>query len=58
MQSTTIASNRFGLGGRPTDQALADPKRWLLQQLDRFEPRPQALAQVPQRADVVSQLGD
>src|SRR6478672_5642999 len=58
MQSTTIARNRFGLGGRPTDQALADPKRWLLQQLDRFEPRPQALAQVPQRADVVSQLGD
>ena len=58
MQSTTIARNRFGLGARPTDQQLADPKRWLLQQLQHFEPRPQALAEVPARANVVAQLGD
>jgi uncharacterized protein (DUF1800 family) len=58
MQSTTIALNRFGLGARPDDQPLADPKRWLLQQLDRFEPRTQAFAQVPDRAQVVEQLGD
>ena len=58
MQATTIALNRFGLGARPNDQPPADPKRWLLQQLDRFEPRPQALAQVPARANVVAQLGD
>src|SRR5690349_21455975 len=58
MQSTTIARNRFGLGARATDQPLADPKRWLLQQLDHFDPRPKALAQVPARTDVVAQLGD
>ena len=58
MLSTTIALNRFGLGARPGDQAPADPKRWLLQQLDRFQPRPQALAQVPSRAQVVAQLAD
>jgi uncharacterized protein (DUF1800 family) len=58
MLSTTIALNRFGLGARPADQPPSDPKRWLLQQLDRFEPRPRALAQVPPRAQVVQQLAE
>src|SRR5689334_25267020 len=58
MQSSTVALNRFGLGARPTDQPPEDPRRWLLQQLDRFDPRPQALAQVPARSSVVAQLGD
>jgi uncharacterized protein (DUF1800 family) len=57
MLPSTIALNRFGLGGRPDDQPPSDPKRWLLQQLDRFEPRPQALAEVPPRAQVIDQLG-
>ena len=52
MLPTTIALNRFGLGARPGDHPPADGKRWLLQQFDRFEPRPQALAQVPTRAAV------
>jgi uncharacterized protein (DUF1800 family) len=58
MISTTIALNRFGLGARPADQAPADSKRWLLQQFTAFEPRPQALAQVPTRTAVVAQLGE
>src|SRR5947209_7136672 len=58
MLSTTIALNRFGLGARPTDTSPTDPKRWLLHQFDRFEPRPQALTQVPTRAAVVSQLAE
>jgi len=58
MLSTTIALNRFGLGGRPDDQPPADPKRWLLQQLGRFDARPQAFEQVPPRAEVVQQLGN
>jgi uncharacterized protein (DUF1800 family) len=58
MQASTIALNRFGLGARPERQPPADPKRWLLQQLERFEPRPQALAQVPTRTAVVEQLAD
>nr|NUR38054.1 DUF1800 domain-containing protein [Sphingomonas sp.] len=58
MLSTTIALNRFGLGARPDDQQPSDPKRWLLGQFDRFEPRPRALAQVPSRAQVVDQLAE
>ncbi len=58
MLVSTIALNRFGLGARPDDQSPSDPKRWLLQQLDRFDPRPQALAQVPERARVVDQLAE
>ena len=58
MLSTTIALNRFGLGARPGDQPPPDPKKWLLQQLDRFQPRPQELAQVPSRAEVVDQLAN
>jgi uncharacterized protein (DUF1800 family) len=58
MLSSTIALNRFGLGARPGDQPPSEPKRWLLQQLGRFEPRPQALAQVPARTQVVEQLAN
>ena len=58
MLATTIALNRFGLGARLDERSPTDPKNWLLQQLGRFEPRPQALAQVPARAQVVEQLGD
>ena len=58
MQSSTIAFNRFGLGARPGDQFPIDPKRWLLQQLERFDSRPASLAQVPGRAQVVTQLSD
>jgi uncharacterized protein (DUF1800 family) len=58
MLSTTIALNRFGFGARAGEQPPAEPRRWLLQQLDHFEPRPQALAQVPSRTEVVGQLAD
>ena len=58
MLSTVIALNRFGLGARPGDHPPGDPKQWLLRQFDRYEPRPQALAQVPSRTAVASQLAD
>src|SRR5438067_4598773 len=58
MNSVAIALNRFGLGARAADPEPGDPKRWLLSQFDRFEPRPQALAAVPNRSAVVQQLGD
>ena len=53
-----IALNRFGLGARPGDAVPGDPKAWLVGQFDRFQPRPQALAQVPSRSTVIGQLGD
>jgi uncharacterized protein (DUF1800 family) len=58
MLAATIALNRFGLGARPDEQPPADAKRWLLRQLELFQPRPQALAQVPARTQVVAQLAD
>jgi uncharacterized protein (DUF1800 family) len=56
--STAIALNRFGLGARPSDAALSDPTAWLLNQFSRFDPRPQPIASVPSRAEVVGQLRD
>jgi len=40
MSAPAIALNRFGLGARPDEPAPADPQRWLLSQLDRFEALP------------------
>ncbi|HEX6603887.1 MAG TPA: DUF1800 domain-containing protein [Sphingomicrobium sp.] len=57
MNAAAIALNRFGLGARASDPLPADPKAWLFGQFDRFEPRPQALAAVPARSEVVQQLG-
>lgn len=39
-----IALNRFGLGARADDAAPADPRRWLLEQFGKFEPRPAGFA--------------
>ena len=58
MNSVAIALNRFGLGARPADPQPSDARRWLLSQFERFEPRPEALAAVPARAQVVGQLAD
>ena len=58
MLTAAIALNRFGLGARPTDSLAGDPKRWLLDQFGRFEPRPLALASVPSRSAVIGQLSD
>jgi uncharacterized protein (DUF1800 family) len=58
MNAAGIALNRFGLGARASDPLPSDPKRWLLGQLGRFDPRPPALAAVPPRREVVQQLGD
>ncbi|WP_439544593.1 DUF1800 domain-containing protein [Sandarakinorhabdus sp.] len=47
MSSTAIALNRFGLGARPEMTPPADPKAWLLAQLDQFDPRPEIVANLP-----------
>jgi uncharacterized protein (DUF1800 family) len=58
MVSTFLALNRFGLGARRGESPPQDPKRWLLAQLDRFEPRPAAIAALPPRVEVAQQLAD
>ncbi len=40
MSPAAIALNRFGLGARPDEPVPADAQRWVLQQLDQFEPLP------------------
>ncbi|HYJ52322.1 MAG TPA: DUF1800 domain-containing protein [Allosphingosinicella sp.] len=58
MSTLSIAFNRFGLGARADDSAPQDPRRWLAGQLDRFDPRPEAIAAAPSRAEVASGLSD
>jgi uncharacterized protein (DUF1800 family) len=49
----SIALNRFGLGARPGDATPADPKRWLTDQFDRFDPKPAVFAALPDAAAVL-----
>lgn len=56
--SADVALNRFGLGARPDEATPNDVPRWLLQQFDRFDPRPAALASVPTRAAVGQELAE
>jgi uncharacterized protein (DUF1800 family) len=58
MASSYLALARFGLGARRGEPLPDDPKRWLLAQLDRFDPKPAVIAAVPPRAQVAQQLAD
>lgn len=58
MSATSIALNRFGLGARPDQAPPADPRRWLLQQFERFDPRPGAIAALPGRTQIAEELAD
>jgi uncharacterized protein (DUF1800 family) len=42
--AAAIALNRFGLGSRPQEAVPAEPQRWLLGQLDGYQPLPSAWA--------------
>jgi uncharacterized protein (DUF1800 family) len=53
-----VALNRFGLGARPDDAGPADPKRWLFDQLDHYDPAPAAWASQPALADLAGNLAD
>jgi len=47
MLAESIALNRFGLGARPGDPMPADPRRWLLSQLDTYEALPAPWQSLP-----------
>jgi uncharacterized protein (DUF1800 family) len=47
LSPAAIALNRFGLGARPDEAVPADAKRWLREQLDRFEVRPTPFSKLP-----------
>ncbi|MDM0065278.1 DUF1800 domain-containing protein [Variovorax sp. J31P207] len=40
MSDLAIALNRFGLGARPDEPVLAEPRRWLTSQFDKYEVLP------------------
>jgi len=46
-QAQAIALNRFGLGARPDEVPPSDPQRWLIGQIDAFDPKPAAFAALP-----------
>jgi len=54
----SIALNRFGLGARPDESIPDNPKAWLKQQIEGFDPKPAAIAAVPPRAQVAGELAD
>ncbi len=47
MSDASIALNRFGLGALPDQTAPDAPRRWLLDQFGRFDPRPAPIAALP-----------
>ena len=53
MTHPALALNRFGLGARPDDAPPGDPQRWLLAQLDAYDPLPQAWKAVPRTPALV-----
>ena len=55
MTPASIALNRFGYGIAPSEAAPKDPRRSLLDQLDRYDPAPAAIAA---RTDASSDIGE
>jgi uncharacterized protein (DUF1800 family) len=56
LTEAAVALNRFGLGARDDEAPPADPKAWLLAQLDRYEPKPAAWATLPDAQTLVQSL--
>ena len=56
MADVSIALNRFGLGARPDDPLPEEPRKWLIGQLDAFEPNPPAIAALPGRQQIAGNL--
>lgn len=53
MSATATALNRFGLGARPDDPALADPQGWLLAQFELYQPLPTPWQPLPRTPALV-----
>ncbi len=56
MNAYRIAAHRFGLGPRAGDRPPDDPKRWLVGQLDRFDPAPPVIAAAPGSSTAAERL--
>lgn len=58
MSVLSLAFNRFGLGARNDETPPDDARRWLTQQFERYEARPEPIAAAPSRAQIAGQLAD
>jgi uncharacterized protein (DUF1800 family) len=58
LSPAAIALNRFGLGARPDETPPGDPKRWLTDQLSRFDVRPDGYVMLPDAGEVVENYRD
>ncbi|GAA4764530.1 DUF1800 family protein [Stakelama sediminis] len=55
MSDAVIAANRFGLGARADDPPITAPRRWLISQFDQFQPRPAAIAELPDSSTIATE---
>lgn len=62
MNERSIALNRFGLGARPDDPAIASAagaaREWLMAQLAAYDPQPAPLRQVAPSAAIIDDIAD
>ncbi|MFA5989510.1 MAG: DUF1800 domain-containing protein [Sphingomonas sp.] len=58
MSAINIALNRFGLGARGDEAAPANARAWLIGQFAAFEPAPPAIAALPGRRQIVTDIAD
>src|SRR5579863_9075519 len=58
MNPAAIALNRFGLGARIDDVPPADPKAWLIKQLEAYQPMPSAWSAQPGSLALAQQFGE
>ena len=56
MDATATALNRFGLGARPGELTPGQPRRWLLDQLARYQPLPPAWSAQPRTGTLMADL--
>jgi uncharacterized protein (DUF1800 family) len=58
VSAPAIALNRFGLGAHLDQSAPERPQAWLLEQLDHYDPKPEAIAALPLTATIAGNLID
>ncbi len=56
MSEAAIALNRFGLGARPGESAVRDPRRWLVGQIEDYRSTSPVFADAPTSAAVSADL--
>lgn len=56
MRDAATALHRYGLGGKLGEAVPEKPRLWLKQQLERFEPRPAAIAALPGSSALITML--